>query len=97
MVKEVGLISDPTSSAPVFQQDDFLGASSGAVDALLGSPALTRKEGNGEYRRYALSSCSLIVILYPDETNEISVAHIEATALNSGEEKPDLETCLAAG
>ena len=86
-----------TPSAPVYKTDDILGASAAALDALLGQPALSRKEGKGEYRRYALSTCSLIVILYPDDTKKPTVAHAEATAMNTETLKPDLETCLAAG
>jgi hypothetical protein len=82
---------------PAYVAGDVLGAAPSDLDALLGVPALSRKEGQGEYRRYALKACSLIVILYPDETNEIRAAHIEATALSSAEEKPDLEDCLAEG
>ncbi len=86
-----------TPGAPVYQLDDILGASVQNVDALLGDAILSRREGNGEYRRYALSTCSLIIILYPDENNIASVAHVDATALASQQEKPDLEACLAAG
>lgn len=84
-------------AAPVYVMGDFLGADAGAVDALLGAPALTRREGAGEYRRYALSTCTLVIILYPDDNGESHVAHVDATALKAGAEKPDLEDCLAAG
>lgn len=84
-------------AAPVFLLSDLLGAGAGKVDALFGSPALTRREGNGEYRRYGLKQCSLIVILYPDDKGAPKVAHVDATAHDSGQEKPDLDQCLAAG
>ncbi len=84
-------------SAPVYVARDIMGAAPAAIDALLGAPALTRKEGAGEYRRYALSECMLIVILYPDEAGAARAAHLEATALSSGAEKPALDACLAAG
>ena len=84
-------------AAPVYVMGDFLGAGAAAVDALLGAPALTRREGAGEYRRYALSTCTLVIILYPDDNGESHVAHVDATALKAGAEKPDLENCLAAG
>ena len=78
---------------------DVLGASADEIDALLGEPALVRREGAGEFRRYGLKTCSLIVILYPDENAAVppAAAHVEATALNSDEEKPDPEDCLAKG
>ncbi|WP_425410469.1 hypothetical protein [Hyphococcus sp.] len=91
-------IAAPIAPAPpAFRLDEFLGAGPDAVDAMLGAPALTRKEGAGEYRRYSLSTCSLIIILYPDETGTQKVAHVDTTALQSASEKPDLEDCLAAG
>lgn len=92
------LISAPeTPPAPKYGVSDVLGARAAAIDALLGSPALTRREGAGEFRRYALSGCSLIVILYPDENGEMRARYADAVALRSGEVKPDLEACLAAG
>jgi hypothetical protein len=87
----------PAPAAPVYTLGDFQGARAGDVDALLGAPALTRREGNGEYRRYALTTCTLIIILYPDETGAAKVAHVDATATSSTGDKPDLNECLAAG
>lgn len=84
-------------AAPVYVMGDFLGADAAAVDALLGAPALTRREGAGEYRRYPLSTCTLVIILYPDDKGESHVAHVDVTALKAGAEKPDLKDCLAAG
>ncbi len=82
---------------PVYILADILGASAGAIDEMFGAPALTRKEGAGEYRRYALTTCSLIIILYPDELGAAKVAHVDATATHSAGGKPDLGACLAAG
>ncbi len=93
-------ISTPTAaapSAPVYVIADFTNATAETIDALLGPAALTRKEGDGEYRRYSLSECALIIILYPDKTGQRRAAHLEATALSSGAEKPALADCLAAG
>lgn len=84
-------------STPVYVLDDILGASPDQVDALLGAPTLTRREGEGEYRRYALQGCTLIVILYPDETGAERATHVDAAAHTSGAEKPDLGACLARG
>ncbi len=92
--QEIAAVEPP---APVYLADQVLGAAPADLDALFGAPALTRKEGQGEFRRYALETCSLIVILYPDESDEVRAAHIEATALTSGKDKPDLDACLAAG
>ncbi len=83
--------------APVYRLADLQGARASEIDALLGAPALTRREGNGEYRRYSLTTCTLILILYPDETGAGKVAHVDATAASSTGGKPDLDACLATG
>ena len=86
-----------TPAEPVYQLSDVMGAGPGALDSLLGSPALTRREGAGEFRRYSLNLCSLLVILYPDETGAPKASQVDAAALVAGEETPDVEQCLAAG
>jgi|GEM_PF-1802848 len=91
-------VAEPDApAAPVFVLSDILGAVPDALEARLGAPALTRREGDGEFRRYSLSTCMLIVILYPDDTGAPRAAHVDAVALNSEEEKPALDACLAAG
>lgn len=87
----------PKPVAPVFEAKDVLGAAGSKVDAMFGPPLLTRREGAGEYRRYRLKTCTLIVVLYPDETGAPRVTHADATALHSDDDKPDLKACLAAG
>lgn len=86
---------------PIFARADVLGKSAGEIDARLGPPQLTRIEGPGEYRRYALAGCNLIVVLYPDEQAAASAAprstHIEAAAKRANDPAPDLDACLAAG
>jgi hypothetical protein len=83
---------------PVFlRQSDLAGKEARALDALLGAPALKRAEGRGEFRRYAFASCSLFIILYPDEKGAPRVQEIDAGPKISGEEKPDLDDCLARG
>ena len=92
---EDGTLSAPT--LPVYLLSDISGASPQSIDTLLGPPNLSRREGNGEYRRYDLSTCALIIILYPDEAGAVRAANIDTAALTVGDDKPDLNTCLAAG
>lgn len=87
----------PAPSGPVYLLQDILGARASAIDELLGPPALVRREGEGEFRRYGLINCSLIVILYPDDNGAPTAAHVEAAALTAGADKPDPAECLAAG
>ena len=92
------IVSAPAAPAePAYLRSDIDGASAAALDALFGDPGLIRKEGDGEFRRYQLAECALLVILYPDETGTPRTAHMEATALSSDREKPNLDACLAAG
>ena len=90
-------VAPPAPGAPAFVIGDILGASADAIDGLLGPAALVRREGPGEFRRYGLGNCSLIVILYPDGNGEPVASHVEAAALRAGEDKPDAGECLAAG
>lgn len=87
----------PGPAAPTFLRADVLGRDAAALDSLLGAPALVRREGAGEFRRYALADCALIVILYPDESGARASRHLEAAATRAGAPKPDLDACLARG
>lgn len=87
----------PEPAAPVYSVSDFAGKTVDVIEARLGPAALVRREGDGEYRRYSLAACTLIVVLYPDETGQRRARHLDATALVSGQKKPALEACLAEG
>ena len=96
--------SEPTIAAipeapsePVYMLADITDASPARLDEVFGPPALTRREGDGEFRRYALRNCMIIVILYPNDEDVTRVSHVDATALQLGQPKPDLERCLALG
>ena len=80
-----------------FKRDEIFGKTAATLDNLLGAPALVRREGDGEFRRYSLAKCGLIVILYPEGGREPKVTHLDATARNSSEPKPDVDSCLASG
>lgn len=82
---------------PAFLASEFENATAAEIDGKLGAPALTRVEGSGEFRRYALARCALIVILYPDDKGVRRAAALHAGALVSGEAAPALDECLAAG
>lgn len=82
---------------PIFRMADVAGKEGADLDALLGVPDLTRNEGAGEFRRYRLAECALLVVLYPDEKGVKRAASVDAGALIAGEEKPDVDLCLARG
>ena len=99
--KEAGAVAAPAGptapAAPQFTRDQLAGADSDALEVLFDAPGLVRREGAGEFRRYGLADCSLIVILYPDDDGAMRVAHVEAAALTSDAARPDLDACLARG
>lgn len=84
-------------SEPQFRAAELAKMSAADLDKALGAPALTRVEGTGEFRRYMLAECALMVILYPDDQGERRVARLDAGALVSGAAAPDLDACLAVG
>lgn len=87
----------PLAGKAYLRQEDLAGKEARVIDERLGVPALKRAEGKGEFRRYAFLSCSLIVILYPDDKGKVRVQHLDAAARVSGDPKPDLDQCLARG
>lgn len=91
-------VSAPSApTKPVFVTEQLMAKSAGEVDELLGPPALVRREGAGEFRRYALARCALIAILYPDESGAVNVRQLDVASLVSDEKAPALEDCLAGG
>lgn len=94
-----GSTSGPAAPAgkPLHRVSDVLGKSAGELDARFGAPALIRREGAGEFRRYTLSTCSLIVILYPNDKGEKTAGYADAAAKTADAAKPDLNACLAKG
>lgn len=83
------------NAAPAIESSDLMDADVGSLERLLGPPALTRREGEGEYRRYSLANCALIAILYPDELGELRVRYLDAAASRAGAPSPSLSACLA--
>lgn len=84
-------------SRPAFRVRDVMGKSAEELDKQFGAPALVRREGPGEFRRYGLKECSLIVILYPDDNGGKTAGFVDSAARAAGSEKPDLDACLARG
>ena len=80
---------------PAIDPSDLIGLKRDGLETLLGAPDLSRKEGPGEFYRYAMTNCVLIVLLYPDEKGDVRVEKIDATAATSGAPKPSVETCAS--
>lgn len=92
-----GEATEITPGTPVYLSSQIMDATLASLDETLGEPALARSEGEGEFRRYSLQECVLIVILYPDEAGIVRVASVEAAPLEAGATVPDLDQCLAVG
>jgi hypothetical protein len=84
-------------ATPAFRVADIENRTAAELDARLGAPALTRIEGGGEFRRYAFSGCSLMIILYPDDRGVKRMQRADAAALVAGADNPSVEDCLASG
>lgn len=94
-VEKPAMSEAPTK--PVFRVRDVMGKSPEQLDKQFGAPGLVRREGPGEFRRYGLKACSLIVILYPDDNGQKTAGFVDSAARESGAPKPDLDSCLARG
>ena len=82
---------------PVFTRDDVMSKTASELDATFGEPALVRREGKGEFRRYDLDRCGLIVILLADASGQMATSHIEAAAKTSADAAPEVDHCLSGG
>ncbi len=94
---QTGAAAPGNASSPQYALSDIEGKTAAELDQLLGAPALARSEGSGEFRRYTLTQCALLVVLFPGEDGVKRAAKVDAGALKSDEEKPELKQCLAAG
>ena len=71
----------------------FVGAPLAQIEALLGAPALVRREGAAEYRRYDVrADCRAMVLALPDGGTVLSVDTGPAV---QGAPKPTFEDCTA--
>lgn len=82
---------------PVFTRADVMSKTALELDASFGEPALVRREGKGEFRRYDLDRCGLIVILLANGAGEMAVTRIDAAAKTSDVAAPDVDHCLSGG
>jgi len=73
---------------------DLLGLSAPVLESAFGAPALTRREGEGEFRRYSFETCALLVFLYPNDAGVDAVRHLDATALSGDAPRPSVDSCL---
>jgi hypothetical protein len=68
----------------------FIGKPVAALDRALGAPALVRKEGSNEWRRYDLGDCRAYAVVVPAGGNVTSLSTGPSVA---GAPVPRFETC----
>lgn len=70
----------------------FVGGEVARLDLILGEPALTRREGPNEFRRYDLDDCRIFAIVAPAGG---LVQTVSTGPLVSGEDAPAFQRCTA--
>ena len=74
-------------------KDAFVGRPVGALEELIGPPALVRREGGTEFRRYDVTEdCRAFVVALPDGGTVLS---LETGAAIQGLPEPAFEDCTA--
>ncbi|MEM1396668.1 MAG: hypothetical protein AAGH38_04360 [Pseudomonadota bacterium] len=89
--------TDAVPDEPVFLVSDVLGQSPEKIDALFGEPAFVMAEGKGSLRRYAFSTCNILVLMTADTSGALTAGKVYAARRQNTEPKVDTETCLALG
>ncbi|MEM1103244.1 MAG: hypothetical protein AAGH48_03970 [Pseudomonadota bacterium] len=71
---------------PAYVSAEIMGLDGPRLDAALGEPALSRREGTGELRRFSFESCSVLAFLYPSEGGDGApvVTHLDAVSVEPG-------------
>lgn len=70
----------------------FIGRDVSLLERLVGAPALVRREGPNEFRRYDLKRCRIYAIVAPAGGD---VASLRTGGLNAGGTAPSFSTCTA--
>lgn len=73
--------------------EDFIGRPLAQFEGMAGPAALTRQEGENEFRRYDLGACRLYAVVSPAGGNVVSLAAGPAV---SGQATPSFGECLGA-
>ena len=74
--------------------ESLIGASSGAIYALLGKPDLVRHDRDVEVLQYPADTCALLIYLYkPEGGGEPKTSFIDARDKQAGPASP--QACLA--
>jgi len=71
--------SSATSGSSATPPGDLIGMEAPALQTLLGTPGLVRKDDPAEVWQYRSQDCVLDIYLYPDH-DRLTVAHAEARA-----------------
>ena len=89
-------IEQAEEAAARWRLADFEGGQRAAWEALVGPPALTRREGDGLFLRYDLGSCRIYGFVRQSDEEEI-IQNLSLLSAERGQPSPAFESCLAAG
>jgi len=70
----------------------LIGVTPQAVEQQLGQPAFDGTDGEARIWRYSGTTCSLLVVFYPQEDGTVKSAHLDARRLEGG--AAPVEPCL---
>ena len=87
-----GLIANMPNAVPGPDPKTLIGRPVAALEALTGTPALTRTEGDNEFRRYDLGLCRVYAVVTPAGGTVASLTSGPAVA---GNPKPTVQQCTA--
>ena len=82
---------------PEITREEFLGQPPGNLEILLGAPALTRREGPGEFRRYDTATCRVYAVVFPGEGGRPVIRSLSVGALTAGYPAPEFASCFVTG
>lgn len=95
MIVSAGALAEP--ALPAFSKADFIDRPPADLEGLLGRPALVRREGAGEFRRYDTQNCRLYAVVFPDEGGQPVVKNLSVGPLISGAVAPEFARCFVTG
>ncbi len=79
---------------PRFFVSDLMGLNVSQLDGILGSPSFVRREGAGQFRRYASEMCNLIIILQRDVSGRVVSTQLSSRGFIAGEPVLQTQECL---
>ncbi len=94
---EVPIAAVPQPVLSSFTPADFIDKPANALDLILGPPALTRTEDQGQFRRYDTPTCRIYAVVFADAGGRPVVKSLSTGPIIAGNAAPDFAECFIAG